>query len=86
MLSHRTWNPESLLWLGCGLMLALEPGAAIAVLFEDDSIAQMAVNVTTLPVAILVAVAVWFQANRRVYRSPIRLADTFGFNRNNTGR
>ena len=67
-------------------MLALAPGAAIADLFEDDSIAQMAANVTTLPVAILVAVAVWFQANRRVYRSPIRLADTFGFNRNNTGR
>jgi len=86
VLTHRTWNPESLLWLGCGLMLALAPGAAIAGLFEDDSIAQMAANVTTLPVAILVAVAVWFQANRRVYRSPIRLADTFGFNRNNTGR
>ena len=46
----------------------------------------MAANVTALPVAILVAVAVWIQANRRIYQSPIRLADTFGFNRNNTGR
>ena len=67
-------------------MLALAPGAAVAGLFEDGSIAQMAANVTALPVAILVAVAVWIQANRRIYRSPIRLADTFGFNRNNTGR
>ena len=86
MLSHKPWNPESLLWLGCGLMLALAPGAAVAGLFEDGSIAQMAANVTALPVAILVAVVVWFQANRRIYQSPIRLADTFGFNRNNTGR
>ena len=86
MLSHKPWNPESLLWLGCGLMLALAPGAAVAGLFEDGSIAQMAANVTALPVAILVAVAVWFQANRRVYQSPIRLADAFGFNRKNTGR
>ena len=67
-------------------MLALAPGAAVAGLFEDGSIAQMAANVTALPVAILVAVAVWFQANRRVYQSPIRLADAFGFNRKNTGR
>ena len=85
MLSHKPWNPESLLWLGCGLMLALAPGAAVAGLFEDGSIAQMAANVTALPVAILVAVVVWCQANRRIYQSPIRLADTFGFNRNNTG-
>ena len=85
MLSHKPWNPESLLWLGCGLMLALAPGAAVAGLFQDGSIAQMAANVTALPVAILVAVVVWFQANRRIYQSPIRLADTFGFNRNNTG-
>ena len=86
MLTHRPWNPESLLWLGCAFMLALAPGAAIAGLFEDGSIAQMAANVTALPVAILVAVAVWLQASRRVYRVPIRLADAFGFNRNNTGR
>ena len=86
MLSHKPWNPESLLWLGCTFMLALAPGAAFAGLFEDGSIAQMAANVTALPVAILVAVVVWFQANRRIYQSPIRLADTFGFNRNNTGR
>ncbi len=85
MLSHKPWNPESLLWLGCGQMLALAPGAAVAGLFEDGSIAQMAANVTALPVAILVAVVVWCQANRRIYQSPIRLADTFGFNRNNTG-
>ena len=68
MLSHKPWNPESLLWLGCGLMLALAPGAAVAGLFEDGSIAQMAANVTALPVAILVAVAVWIQANRRIYQ------------------
>ena len=86
MLSHKPWNPESLLWLGCAFMLALAPGAAIAGLFENGSIAQMAANVTALPVAILVAVAVWLQASRRVYRSPIQLADTFGFNRRNTGR
>jgi len=86
VLSHKPWNPESLLWLGCGLMLALAPGAVVAGLFEAGSIAQMAANVTALPVAILVAVAVWFQANRRVYQSPIRLADAFGFNRKNTGR
>ena len=83
MLSHKPWNPESLLWLGCGLMLALAPGAAVAGLFEDGSIAQMAANVTMLPVAILISIIVWFQVNHRVYRSPIRLADTFGFNRNN---
>ena len=58
MLSHKPWNPESLLWLGCAFMLALAPGAAIAGLFENGSIAQMAANVTALPVAILVAVAV----------------------------
>ncbi|SVB11307.1 uncharacterized protein METZ01_LOCUS164161, partial [marine metagenome] len=67
-------------------MLALAPGAAIAGLFEDGSVAQMAANVTVLPVAILVAVTVWFQANRRFYQLPIRLADTFGINRKNTGR
>ena len=67
-------------------MLALAPGAAIAGLFEDGSVAQMAANITVLPVAILVAVAVWFQVNRRFYQSPISLADAFGFNRNNTGR
>ena len=86
MLTHKPWNPESLLWLGCAFMLALIPGAAVAGLFADGSIAQMAANVTALPVAILVAVTVWFQANRRVYRSPLRLADTFGFSRKNTVR
>ena len=86
MLTHKPWIPESLLWLGCTFMLALAPGAAIDGLFEDGSVAQMAANVTVLPVAILVAVAVWFQANRRFYQSPISLADTFGFNRKNTGR
>ena len=86
MLSHRTWNPESLLWLGCALILTLAPGAAVADLFEDGSVAQMVANVTVLPIAILVAVIVWFQANRRVYRLPLRLADTFGFNRNKPGR
>ena len=75
-----------MLWLGCAFMMALAPGAAIAGLFEDGSVAQMAANVTVLPVAILVAVTVWFQVNRRFYQSPIRLADTFGFNRKNTGR
>jgi len=85
VLSHKPWNPESLLWLGCGLMLALAPGAAVAGLFEDGSIAQMAANVTALPVAILVAVVVLIPAHRPNYQSPIRLADTFGFNRNNTG-
>ena len=67
-------------------MLALAPGAAIAGLFEDGSVAQMAANITVLPVAILVAVAVWFQVNRRFYQSPISLAAAFGFNRKNTGR
>ena len=86
MLTNKPWNPESLLWLGCTFMLALAPGAAIAGLFEDGSVAQMAANITVLPVAILVAVTVWFQVNRRFYQSPVWLADTFGFNRNNTGR
>ena len=67
-------------------MLALAPGAAIAGLFEAGSVAQMAANVTVLPVAILVAVAVWFQANRRIYQVPISLAAAFGFNRKNSGR
>jgi membrane protease YdiL (CAAX protease family) len=67
-------------------MLALAPGAAIAGLFEDGSVAQMAANITVLPVAILVAVAVWFQVNCRLYQSPISLAAAFGFNRKNTGR
>ena len=67
-------------------MLALAPGAAIAGLFEDGSVAQMAANITVLPVAILVAVAVWLQVNRRLYQSPISLAAAFGFNRKNTGR
>ena len=67
-------------------MLALAPGAAIAGLFEAGSVAQMAANVTVLPVAILVAVAVWFQANRRIYQMPISLAAAFGFNRKNSGR
>ena len=86
MLTNKPWNPESLLWLGCTFMLALAPGAAIAGLFEDGSVAQMAANVTVLPVAILVAVTVWFQVNRRFYQSSISLADAFGFNRKNTGR
>ena len=30
VLTHKSWNPESLLWLGCALMLALAPGAAVA--------------------------------------------------------
>ena len=67
-------------------MLALAPGAAIAGLFEAGSAAQMAANVTVLPVAILVAVAVWLQANRRIYQVPISLAAAFGFNRKNSGR
>jgi len=67
-------------------MLALAPGAAIAGLFEAGSVAQMAANVTVLPIAILVAVAVWFQANRRIYQAPISLAAAFGFNRKNSGR
>ena len=67
-------------------MLALAPGAAIAGLFEDGSVAQMAANVTVLPVAILIAITVWFQVNRRFYQSSISLADAFGFNRKNTGR
>jgi len=86
VLTHKPWNPESLLWLGCALMLALAPGAAVAGLFEDDSVSQMAANVTVLPVAILLAVVVWLQANRRVYRVPLRLVEIFGFNRRNTGR
>jgi len=86
VLTHKPWNPESLLWLGCALMLALAPGAAVAGLFEDGSIAQMVANVTVLPVAILVGVTVWFQVNRRFYQTPISLAAAFGFNRRNTGR
>jgi len=86
VLTNKPWNPESLLWLGCTFMLALAPGAAIAGLFEDGSAAQMAANVTVLPVAILVAVTVWFQVNRRFYQSSISLADAFGFNSKNTGR
>ena len=86
VLTHKPWNPESLLWLGCALMLALAPGAAVAGLFEDGSIAQMAANVTVLPLAILVGVTVWFQVNRRFYQTPISLAAAFGFNRRNTGR
>ncbi len=86
VLTHKPWTPESLLWRGCALMLALAPGAAVAGLFEDGSIAQMAANVTVLPVAILVGVTVWFQVNRRFYQTPISLAAAFGFNRRNTGR
>ena len=67
-------------------MLALSPGAVVAGQFADGSVAQMAANITVLPVAILVAVTVWFQVNRRFYQSPISLAAAFGFNRNNTGR
>jgi membrane protease YdiL (CAAX protease family) len=67
-------------------MLALSPGAVVAGQFADGSVAQMAANITVLPVAILVSIIVWFQVNHRVYRSPVWLADTFGFNRNNTGR
>ena len=86
VLTHNPWTPDSRLWLGCALMLALAPGAAVAGLFEDGSIAQMAANVTVLPVAILVGVTVWFQVNRRFYQTPISLAAAFGFNRRNTGR
>ncbi|MED6314723.1 MAG: CPBP family intramembrane glutamic endopeptidase [Verrucomicrobiota bacterium] len=46
----------------------------------------MAANVTVLPVAILVSVIVWLQANRRVYRQSLRFADAFGFARGNTVR
>ena len=67
-------------------MLALSPGAVVAGQFADGSVAQMAANITVLPVAILVAVAVWFQVNRRFYQSSISLADAFGFNLKNTGR
>ena len=67
-------------------MLALSPGAVVAGQFADGSVAQMAAHITVLPVAIFVSIIVWFQVNHRVYRSPVWLADTFGFNRNNTGR
>ena len=67
-------------------MLALSLGAVVAGQFADGSVAQMAANITVLPVAILVAVIVWFQVNRRFYQSPISLAAAFGFNRKNTGR
>ena len=67
-------------------MLALAPGAAVAGLFEDGSVAQMAANVTVLPVAILVSVVVWLPVNRRVYRQPLQLADAFGLAQGNTGR
>ncbi|MBC8243790.1 MAG: CPBP family intramembrane metalloprotease [Verrucomicrobia bacterium] len=86
VLTHKPWNPESLLWLGCAFMLAMAPGAAFAGLFEDGSIAQMAASVSVLPVAIFVAVGVWLQANRRFYGLPVRLADAFGFATGNTGR
>jgi len=86
VLTHKPWKPESLLWLGCTFMLALSPGAVVAGQFADGSVAQMAANITVLPVAILVAVAVWLQVNRRFYQSSISLAAAFGFNRNNTGR
>ena len=86
MLTHKPWKPESLLWLGCTFMLALSPGAVVAGQFADGSVAQMAANVTVLPVAIFVSIIVWFQVNHRVYRSPGWVADTFGFNRKNTGR
>ncbi|MCH2383068.1 MAG: hypothetical protein MK290_10185, partial [Pedosphaera sp.] len=68
---HQPWNPESLLWLGCTFMLALSPGAVVAGQFADGSVAQMAANVTVLPVAMLVAVAGWLQVTRRFYPAPI---------------
>jgi len=86
VLTHKPWNPESLLWLGFSLMLTLALGAAVAGLYENGSVAQKVANVAVLPVSILVSIIVWFEVNRRVYQSPITLADTFGFNRSKTGR
>ena len=67
-------------------MLTLGLGAAFAGLFENGSVAQKVANVTVLPIAIFISIIVWFEVNRRFYQSPIPLVDTFGFNRNKTGR
>ena len=86
MLTKRQWHPESLLAFGASLMIALGLGGALPGLFENGSAGQMAANVLVLPFAILVSLIVWFQVNRRVYKVPLSLEDTFGFNSKNLGR
>ena len=48
VLTHKPWNPESLLWLGFSLMLTLALGAAVAGLYENGSVAQKVANVAVL--------------------------------------
>lgn len=81
MLTKRSWHPESLLWLGCILMVTLGLVGGLAGNFKDGSVEQMAANVAVLPLSILVSVISWMLISAKFYNTPIRLKDTFGLNR-----
>ena len=81
MLTQRSWHPESLLWLGCILMVTLGLGGGLAGYFKDGSVEQMAANVAVLPLSILISVISWMLISAKFYNTPIGLKDTFGLNR-----
>ena len=81
MLTKRSWHPESLLWLGCILMVTLGLVGGLAGNFKDGSVEQMAANVAVLPLSILVSVISWMLISANFYNTPIGLKDTFGLNR-----
>ena len=78
MLTQRSWHPESLLWLGCILMIALGLGGAVAGLLEDGSVQQMAANVAVMPLAIFVSIVSWMFISTKFYDSPVRVTEAFG--------
>lgn len=81
VLSKRQWHPESLITFGASLMIALGLGGSLAGLLENESVEQMVANILVLPASILISLIVWLQVNRRLYKVPMTLGDTFGFNR-----
>ena len=81
VLSKRQWHPESLISFGASLMIALGLGGSLASFLENESLEQMLVNILVLPIAILISLFVWFQVNIRIYKVPMTLGETFGFNR-----
>ena len=81
MLTQRSWHPESLLWLGCILMVTLGIGGGLAGFAEAGSVEQMAVNVAVMPLSIFISIIAWMFISAKFYDQPIRFKETFGLNR-----
>ena len=81
MLSKKNWQPESLAFLGAGLMGFMFIGHAAVLTQPTESVGQMAVNGLVLPLGVLGAVAVWFWASARFFQQPLSVSSVFGFRR-----